>query len=283
MFSRWAEKSWRFLSFLKLWDGRINLHTLRLTLKCCCSLSKHVSSRAEEAALVITPKLHLVGCVCGVCYSASASYVLWNRCFCCDIKVQSFGGCGCWLDVELRAPGGYLSPRGSECSPVGSPPPLLLGEAEGIWIRVPPGPCGAPSWKDPGELKDCRPGLTCLFVCLFGDDIQELLSKFLWKMDPLILKQWRVVTFDASHVCLSIVKLHINMTTSLFARRCAQTTRWSVFTRHFHTPLCTQSCSRLHLVSVQRDEKKNFFQTVSPSEPERPETGKSLGRRRHQT
>lgn len=50
----------------------------------------------------------------------------------------------CWVNVEPRAPGGYLSPRGSECSPVGIPPtssllPPLLGEAEGIWI-------GGPTW-----------------------------------------------------------------------------------------------------------------------------------------
>lgn len=79
----------------------------------------------------------------------------------------------CWVNVEPRAPGGYLSPRGSECSPVGIPPththtssllPPLLGEAEGIWIGGshldPVGPLPA---KDPGEVRGESQGLTCLF------------------------------------------------------------------------------------------------------------------------
>lgn len=88
----------------------------------------------------------------------------------------------CWVNVEPRAPGGYLSPRGSECSPVGIPPPPLQGEAEGIWIGVPPGPCGtlwgpvgpcgAPSCKDPGELSDgVRGSPVCLFMQLFACEV----------------------------------------------------------------------------------------------------------------
>lgn len=72
--------------------------------------------------------------------------------------------CWCWVNVEPRAPGGYLSSRGSECSPVSS----LQREAVGIWIGVPPGPCGAPSCKDPGELREeAQRGSPTLFVCLF--------------------------------------------------------------------------------------------------------------------
>lgn len=80
-----------------------------------------------------------------------------------------WGGGRCWVNVEPRVPGGYLSPRGSECSPVGIPPPLQ-GEAEGIWIGVPPGPCGArwgPFLQRPWRTERGESGAH-LFVCLFS-------------------------------------------------------------------------------------------------------------------
>lgn len=71
-------------------------------------------------------------------------------------------------NLDPRAPGGYLSPRGSESSPVGIPStssPPLLGEADGIWVGgVPPGPCGASSCKEPGAQRGESRGLTCFVL-----------------------------------------------------------------------------------------------------------------------
>ena len=89
--------------------------------------------------------------------------------------------CWRWANVESRAPGGYLSPRGSDCSPVGSPPPSSRERLRGFGLGShldPVGPCGAPSCKVPGELREESQGLTCLFIWLrnrlssvFGSEI----------------------------------------------------------------------------------------------------------------
>lgn len=65
---------------------------------------------------------------------------------------------GCRADI--------WTPGGSECSPVGIPLPSrerLRGFVSGTHLD-PVGPCGAPSCKDPGELRGQSWGLTCLFV-----------------------------------------------------------------------------------------------------------------------
>lgn len=86
----------------------------------------------------------------------------------------------CWVNVEPRAPGGYLSPRGSECSPVGIPPPLQ-GEAEGIWIGGPTwtlwGPVGPLPAKTLENGEDSE-GLTCLFVYLAEEQTVWLRGDF---------------------------------------------------------------------------------------------------------
>lgn len=55
--------------------------------------------------------------------------------------------------------------------------PLLQREAVGICIGVPPGPCGAPSGKDPGELREetKRGSPVCLFI--WGTNKQMFISE----------------------------------------------------------------------------------------------------------
>lgn len=106
---------------------------------------------------------------------------------------------------EERCPGvGWMQSRGRQAdirAPGGASAllwaaPLLQGEAEGIWIRVPPGPCGA-LWGPVGPLPAKTlenwetkvrgsPTCVCLFVCLAEEVTFRgwylFIHKFLWRI-----------------------------------------------------------------------------------------------------
>lgn len=74
---------------------------------------------------------------------------------------------------ECRAEGArrIFEPQGERALSCGLPPSSrerLRGFGSGSHLD-PVGPCGAPSCKDPGELRDESQGFTyvCVFVCLF--------------------------------------------------------------------------------------------------------------------
>lgn len=97
----------------------------------------------------------------------------------------------CWVNAEPRAPGGYSSPRGSERSPVGCPPPpgrgwgdLDQGPTWTLWGPV--GPLPAKTLENWETRVRGSPTCVCLFVCLAEEVTFRgwylFIHKFLWRI-----------------------------------------------------------------------------------------------------